>query len=87
MFDHRTVVPPLEGPWSCLLLTNHTLGVGQRKHLAHPKDANSTHGVGVKGKNHGLGRPMPPSGSDFGDKVLHPTRYFLGLLLLGFIII
>ena len=40
MLEHRTVVPPLEGPWSCLLLTKHTYGVGKQKNLAHPKDAN-----------------------------------------------
>lgn len=52
MFDHKTVAKALERPWSCPLLTNHQFGVGQLKHLAHPKDANSTRGVGGFGKNH-----------------------------------
>lgn len=61
MFDHKTVAKALEGPRSCPLLTNHPFGVGQLKHLAHPKDANSTRGVsGFWQKS--------PSGPDFGDK-------------------
>lgn len=85
MFDHRMVV---KEPWSCPLLTSHMLAVGQLRCLAHPKDVNSTHGIGTKGKTQRPDRPMSPSGPDFGDKFLHPTRhtswfyFYWGFLLL-----